>query len=149
MRPNIPPILLRKRDIMPTKITTAAVAAALAIGAALIGAFAIPALADLGGASGPGVRAAAIINADGSVVRSKGIVGVRKIATGQYCIRLDSDINAATTVPVATSQWTSAPWDSSIFVRYDGNSCGDARDVFVGTGTASGARDTGFHVIVP
>lgn len=130
------------------KSTVAASITALAT-AGVISAFAAPAHADLGGASGPGVRAAAIVNADGSVVRSKGITGVRKIGTGRYCIRLDSDVNAATTVPVATSQWTSAPWDSSIFVRYDGNACGDPRDVFVGTGTASGARDTGFHVVIP
>ncbi|MEU8251589.1 hypothetical protein [Nonomuraea sp. NPDC048916] len=131
------------------KKTTVAIAVTLTACAGALGAFVVPALADLGGASGPGVRAAAIVNADGSVVRSKGVTAVRKIAIGQYCIRLDSDINAANTVPVATSQWTSAPWDSSIFVRYDGNPCGDSRDVFVGTGTASGARDTGFHVIVP
>ncbi|GAA2857579.1 hypothetical protein GCM10010517_15950 [Streptosporangium fragile] len=132
------------------KKTTMAIAVALTACTGALGAFAVPALADLGGASGPGVRAAAVVNADGSVVRSKGVTIVRKIATGQYCIRLDSDVNAATTVPVATVRWVDAPWNSSIFVRPDGaTSCGDSRDVFVGTGTASGARDTGFHVIVP
>ncbi|MBB2912677.1 hypothetical protein FHS43_003960 [Streptosporangium becharense] len=132
-----------------SKKTAALAAAALAFtGAGLVGVFALPALADLGGASAPHIRAAAIVNSDGSVVRSKGVTGVRKIATGQYCVRLDSDINARATVPVATSQWTSAPWDSSIFVRHDDN-CNDHRDIFVGTGTAAGARDTGFHVIVP
>jgi len=131
------------------KKTTMAVAVTLTACAGALGAFAVPALADLGGASGPGVRAAAIVNANGSVVRSKGVTAVRKIATGQYCIRLDADINAGTTVPVATPQWTGAPWDSSIFIRHDGNACGDARDVFVGTGTAAGARDTGFHVVIP
>ncbi|TMR88856.1 hypothetical protein [Nonomuraea basaltis] len=132
------------------KKTAMAMAVTLTACAGTLGAFAVPALADLGGASGPGVRAAAIVNANGSVVRSKGVTGVRRIAVGQYCIRLDSDINAATTVPVATPQWASAPWDSSIFVRPDGGTaCGDSRDVFVGTGTASGARDTGFHVVIP
>ncbi|GII65606.1 hypothetical protein Skr01_56910 [Sphaerisporangium krabiense] len=130
----------KKAVILTAAITLTAIGSAAAL--------ALPALADLGGASAPKIRAAAIVNGDGSVVRSKGVTGVRKIATGQYCIRLDSDINAQATVPVATSQWTSAPWDSSIFVRHDSN-CGDARDIFVGTGTASGARDTGFHVIVP
>ncbi|MFC4014643.1 hypothetical protein ACFOY2_45985 [Nonomuraea purpurea] len=132
------------------KKTTMTIAVSLTACAAGLGAFAAPAHADLGGASGPGVRAAAVVNADGTVVRSKGVVGVRRIAVGQYCIRLDSDINAASTVPVATVQWQSAPWDSSIFVRPDNvASCGDARDVFVGTGAAAGARDIGFHVIVP
>jgi hypothetical protein len=131
------------------KKTTMAMAVTLTACAGALGAFAVPALADLGGASGPGVRAAAIVNANGSVVRSKGVTAVRRIAVGQYCIRLDSDINATNTVPVATTQWTGAPWDSSIFIRHDGNACGDVRDVFVGTGTAAGARDTGFHVIVP
>ncbi|WP_433258186.1 hypothetical protein ACQPYK_22705 [Streptosporangium sp. CA-135522] len=130
--------------------TTMAIAATLTACTGTLGAFAAPALADPGGASGPGVRAAAIVNADGSIFRSKGVTTVRKIATGQYCIRLDADVNAATTVPVATVRWTSAPWNSSIFVRPDGAAaCGDSRDVFVGTGTATGARDTGFHVIVP
>ncbi|MFG1960460.1 hypothetical protein [Nonomuraea sp. NPDC049028] len=132
------------------KKTAMAVAVTLTSCVGALGAFAVPALADLGGASGPGVRAAAIVNANGFVVRSKGVTGVRKIATGQYCIRLDADINAASTVPVATTQWTGSPWDSSIFVRPDGNIvCGDSRDIFVGTGSASGARDTGFHVIIP
>ncbi|RCG20078.1 hypothetical protein DQ384_37600 [Sphaerisporangium album] len=132
------------------KKTTTSIAVTLTACAATLGAFAAPAHADLGGATGPAVRAAAIVNANGSVVRSKGVVGVRKIATGQYCIRLDSDINPANTVPVATVQWQSAPWDSSIFVRPDNMaSCGDGRDVFVGTGIASGARDIGFHLIVP
>ncbi|NUP18801.1 MAG: hypothetical protein HOZ81_22490, partial [Streptomyces sp.] len=53
------------------KSTVAASITALAT-AGVISAFAAPAHADLGGASGPGVRAAAIVNADGSVVRSKG-----------------------------------------------------------------------------
>ncbi|MGV9772450.1 hypothetical protein [Streptosporangium sp. NPDC003464] len=130
--------------------TVMAAAVTLTACTGTLGAFAAPALADPGGASGPGVRAAAVVNADGSIFRSKGVTTVRKIATGQYCIRLDADVNAATTVPVATVRWTSAPWNSSIFVRPDGvAACGDSRDVFVGTGTATGARDTGFHVIVP
>jgi hypothetical protein len=133
------------------KKTATSIAMTLTACAAGLGVFAAPAHADLGGASGQGVRAAAIVNADGSVVRSKGVVGVRKIAIGQYCIRLDSDINVATTVPVATVQWVSANWGTSIHVRPDNAaSCGDVRDVFVGTGVAgTGARDTGFHLIVP
>ncbi|MFF5213528.1 hypothetical protein [Streptosporangium sp. NPDC000396] len=101
------------------KKTAMAIAVTLTACTATLGAFAAPALADPGGASGPGVRAAAVVN-------------------------------PATTVPVATVQWASAPWDSSIFVRPDNAaSCGDSRDVFVGTGIAAGARDIGFHVIVP
>ncbi|WP_147339502.1 hypothetical protein [Actinomadura spongiicola] len=124
-------------------MTTAALAAA-----GIVGGLALPALADLGGASAPEVRAAAIVNADGSVVRSRGVTGVRKIATGQYCVRMDDDIDASRVVPVASVQWSSTPWDGNVFLRHDNAGCAD-REVFVGTGVAAGGRDIGFHIIVP
>ncbi|GII87687.1 hypothetical protein Ssi03_56770 [Sphaerisporangium siamense] len=132
------------------KQTTMTIAMTLTACAVTLGAFATPAQADLGGATASGVRAVAIITADGHVVRSKGVIGARKIAVGQYCVRLDSDINPASTVPVATAQW-SGSWGTSVHVRPDNfAACGDSRDVFVGIGTAAaGARDTGFHLIVP
>ncbi|MFD0884993.1 hypothetical protein ACFQ08_10585, partial [Streptosporangium algeriense] len=98
---------------------------------------------------GPGVRAAAVVKADGSVVRSKGVTGVRKLATGRYCIELDSDYNAARSVPVATKQW-SAPWNATVFVESDTTACGSAeRYVLVSGGNNGAAADLAFHVIVP
>ncbi|MEU0568949.1 hypothetical protein ABZ297_26735 [Nonomuraea sp. NPDC005983] len=126
--------------------TTIVAASALVAGAAV--SVAVPALAAIGGAHTPGARAAASVNADGTVVRSTGVTSVRKIATGQYCIELDPDINAAKAVPVATKRW-GAHWDASVFVSPDGSACGDpARNVFIGTGRPSHAFDTPFHVVV-
>ncbi|REE96662.1 hypothetical protein [Thermomonospora umbrina] len=132
---------------MPSaKITAAVAGAALASGALI--ASAAPALAAIGGAHTPGARAAAVVNADGTVARSTGVTAVRKLATGQYCVQLDPDIDAAKAVPVATKRWGS-PWSSTVFVTPNASACGDAaRHVFIGSGTPSGAADLGFHLIV-
>ncbi|GAA4625147.1 hypothetical protein GCM10023196_028200 [Actinoallomurus vinaceus] len=132
---------------MPAKLTTTAIAAAaLVTGAAL--SVAVPALAGIGGAHTPGARAAAYVNADGTVVRSTGITNVRQIHTGDYCIDLDHHINAATAVPVATARG-GAPWDTIVLVS-DNTGCGDATRTFrVLTGkTSGGFRSAPFHVVV-
>ncbi|GAA3704036.1 hypothetical protein GCM10022224_082080 [Nonomuraea antimicrobica] len=129
------------------KITTVALAGVMA-GVVSIGG-AVAAYAALGGAQGPGVRAAAVVNADGSVVRSKGVTGVRKLATGRYCIELDSDYDASRSVPVATKRW-GAPWNSTVFVNANTTDCGSAeRHVFVAGGNDGAGADLPFHVIVP
>ncbi|MFI6927207.1 hypothetical protein ACIBIZ_45240 [Nonomuraea spiralis] len=129
------------------KMTTV-VLAGLATGVLGMGG-AVAAYAALGGAQGPGVRAAAVVNANGSVVRSKGVTGVRKLSTGQYCIELDSDYDAARSVPVATKRW-GAPWGSTVFVDADTTACGSAdRHVFVAGGNNGANADLPFHVIVP
>ncbi|GAA3218987.1 hypothetical protein [Nonomuraea helvata] len=66
--------------------TTVIATSALVAGAALT--VAVPALAAIGGAHTPGARAAAMVNADGTVVRSTGVTSVRKIGVGQYRIEL-------------------------------------------------------------
>ncbi|MCO6003986.1 hypothetical protein NE236_03245 [Actinoallomurus purpureus] len=132
---------------MPSTATTITItAAALAAGAGL--SVAVPALAGIGGAHTPGARAAANVNADGTVVRSTGVTNVRKIHTGDYCIDLDPHINAATAVPVATARG-GAPWDTIVLVT-DNTGCGDASRTFrVLTGkTSGGYRDAQFHVVV-
>ncbi len=135
---------------MPAKNTTIAIAIAIA-GAALAGAgltAAITALAAIGGARAPCARAAAIVNADGSVLRSTGIVAVRRVSEGNYCIDLDDDINAAKAVPVATPR-AGAPWDTIVLVE-DSTMCGDTTKSFrVATGkTSGGFRNAQFHVVV-
>ncbi|TDD67796.1 hypothetical protein [Actinomadura rubrisoli] len=129
---------------MPSlKMTLTLTGTGLAAGLTL--ATALPAMAAIGGAHTPGARAAASVNADGSVERSTGVTGVRKIGTGQYCIKLDPDINVTKAVPVATMRWN-APWDSNIYVRSTG--CTD-QEVFIITGSASkGFSDVAFDVIV-
>lgn len=131
---------------MAAKKTTFTVIGAALTGAALTAA--VPALAGLGGAHTPGARAAAHVNADGSVVRSTGVTAVRRIAVGTYCIDLDPHINAATAVPVATP-YGGAPWDTIVLVT-DNSGCGDAARTFrVLTGkTSGGYRDAPFHVVV-
>ncbi|MGV9779195.1 hypothetical protein [Streptosporangium sp. NPDC003464] len=131
---------------MRMKLTTIALASALTGGALCAGA---AAYAAIGGAQAPYARAAAIVNADGTVVRSRGVIDVRKIGTGRYCIQLDADIDATKAVPVATKRW-GAPWNASVFVTDDATECGNAaRHVFVGTGNGSTGADVPFHVIVP
>lgn len=105
----------------------------------------------IGGGYAPYAQAAAAVKADGTVVRSKGVTAVTKISTGQYCIQLDPGIDATKTVPTATAEWSGSPWGASIYIRQDASVCGadTARNIFVGTGTASGAKDMGFDVVVP
>ncbi|MFC4015066.1 hypothetical protein ACFOY2_48180 [Nonomuraea purpurea] len=132
---------------MRMKLTTLAIACALAAGALAAGT--AVAYAALGGAQAPSVRAAAVVDADGGVVRSKGVTAVRKIATGQYCIELDADYDAARSVPVATKRW-GAPWNSTVFVNANTATCGSAaRHVFVAGGNNGAGADVPFHVIVP
>ncbi|MEV0238195.1 hypothetical protein [Nonomuraea sp. NPDC050786] len=126
---------------------TTVTASALAAGAALW--VAIPALAAIGGAHTPGARAAAMVNADGTVERSTGVTAVRKINAGQYCIELDPDINAAKTVPVVSKLWNGTGTDIYIS-SYNG--CGDtARNIFVITtrpAPAGGFADAPFNIVV-
>ncbi|MGA4988331.1 hypothetical protein [Nonomuraea bangladeshensis] len=133
---------------MPSAASTTVIAtSALVAGVAL--AAAIPALAAIGGAYTPETRAAAMVNADGTVVRSTGVTNVRKIGTGEYCIELDSDINAAKTVPVATPRSPSI-WEAALFIDNNTSRCGDtARNIYVATGkTTGGYYDVPFNVTV-
>ncbi|WP_433170958.1 hypothetical protein [Actinoallomurus sp. CA-150999] len=133
---------------MPSAAFTTVVAgSALVAGVALSAA--IPALAAIGGAHTPGARAAATVNADGTVVRSTGVTSVRKISTGEYCIELDPDINAAKTVPVATPRSPSI-WEAALFIDDRASKCGDtARNILVATGkTTGGFHDVPFNIVV-
>jgi hypothetical protein len=140
--PAIPPH--KETPSMPSNATaiTLTVALALGIGGA--------AHAAIGGAITPHATAAAVVNADGTVVRSTGVAAVRKIATGQYCIDIEPNIDASKTIPVATKVW-GAPWSATVLVYAGYSACGSAgRHVFVGTGyTTGGAHDVPFHVVVP
>ncbi|MEU6778581.1 hypothetical protein ABZ912_05210 [Nonomuraea angiospora] len=109
------------------------------------------AYADLGDAQAPNARAVAIVNANGTVVRSKGVTGVQKLDVGQYCVQLDSDYDASKAVPVANVRWLTVPtWNSGAFVEEAGTRCGAGnRYVLVRTGNGSGPADASFSVIVP
>ncbi|RSN06478.1 hypothetical protein DMB42_24635 [Nonomuraea sp. WAC 01424] len=90
-----------------------------------------------------------MVNADGTVVRSTGVTNVRKIGTGEYCIELDPDINAAKTVPVATPRSPSI-WEAAIFIDNNTSKCGDtARNILVATGKTTGNYfDVPFDIVV-
>ncbi|WP_433358753.1 hypothetical protein [Streptosporangium sp. CA-115845] len=131
---------------MRTKLTTVILATTLTGGALCAG---TAASAGTGGAQGPYARAAAVVNADGSVVRSKGVIDVRRLDAGRYCIKLDADIDATKAVPVATKRW-GAPWNASVFVDDQASQCGDsANQILIGAGNGSAGADVPFHVIVP
>lgn len=134
---------------MPSTAVTTAIAGAALVAGATLTAGVPAALAAIGGAHTPGARAAAMVNADGTVVRSTGVTSVRKIGTGQYCIALDPDINAAKTVPVATPR-SPSDWNAALFIDDHASRCGDpARDILVATGgTTGGFLDIPFNVVV-
>ncbi|WP_067814947.1 hypothetical protein [Actinomadura kijaniata] len=93
-------------------------------------------------------RAAAIVEADGIVVRSTGVTAVRKISTGTCSIDLDPDINAAKTIPVATPRG-GAPWNTAIFIGTH-QGCGDAARsfrVFTDNTTRADPWTPPFHVV--
>ncbi|YCK36012.1 hypothetical protein ACNF49_18570 [Actinomadura sp. ATCC 39365] len=133
---------MRRTAIHLTLASAFTVSASLATSAAY---------ADLGDAQATGARAVAIVNADATVVRSKGVTAVRKLDVGQYCVQLDSDYDASRGVPVANIRWISVPtWNSGAFVEESGTRCGAGnRHVLVRTSNGSGPADASFSVIVP
>ncbi|GAA0972190.1 hypothetical protein GCM10009555_024880 [Acrocarpospora macrocephala] len=144
---------------MPNKTTVLMLTAATALGIgagvaanAAIGGDSTPKTtvrATIGGAITPHATAAAVVKANGAVVRSTGVTAVRRIATGQYCVYLEPNIDATKTIPVATKMW-GAPWSATVLVYSGNTACGTGRHVFVGTGyTTGGAHDVPFHVVVP
>ncbi|MEU8543494.1 hypothetical protein AB0C52_26495 [Streptomyces sp. NPDC048717] len=95
----------------------------------------------------PYAQAAAVVKKDGTVVRSKGVTGVKKVGNGEYRITVDADVRLARAVPIATLN-RSANWGAEIFVSTTDTS--DTDQTFqVLTGLNGKAGDQPFHVIVP
>ena len=98
----------------------------------------------------PYAQAAAVINADGSINRSKGISNVTKPAVGKYCVELeDKDLDLTKLVPVATLQYTS--FEYGIRISYWPHpDCGTRADtVHVITGMPNKWEDRAFGIVVP
>lgn len=96
----------------------------------------------------PHARAAALINRDGTISKSVGVVGVAKPAVGEYCVQLDRRIDATEAIPQATLD-SSASWGSEIFIYRDSSSCGDpARYVKVLTGVNGSRSDQPFFITI-
>ncbi|MFE6662985.1 hypothetical protein ACFVFH_05385 [Streptomyces sp. NPDC057697] len=95
----------------------------------------------------PYTQAAAVVNKDGSVVRSKAVTEVKKVGKGDYRIIVDADIPLGRAVPIATLN-RSAHWGSEIYVKTTDTS-GSDHTFQVLTGVDGAASDQPFHVIVP
>ncbi|MDH6580261.1 hypothetical protein [Kitasatospora sp. MAP5-34] len=98
----------------------------------------------------PYAQAAAVVNSDGSVNRSKGIAGVTKPAVGRYCVELeDKEVDVTRLVPVATLQYTSFEYGIRISMWPD-PTCGNRTDTFlVITGKTNVWEDRAFSIVIP
>ncbi|MEV4558265.1 hypothetical protein AB0K51_14915 [Kitasatospora sp. NPDC049285] len=98
----------------------------------------------------PYAQAAAVVNSDGSINRSKGIAGVTKPAVGRYCVELeDKALDVTRLVPVATLQYTSFEYGIRISMWPD-PVCGTRSDTFlVITGKPGVWEDQAFSIVIP
>ncbi|MFF1561747.1 hypothetical protein [Streptomyces sp. NPDC058279] len=97
----------------------------------------------------PYAQAAAVVNADGSVNRSKGIEAVTHPKTGHYCVELeDKDLDIRNLVPSATLQYTSFEYGVRISM-WPHPECGTRADTFlVITGKTGVWTDQSFSFVV-
>jgi len=101
-------------------------------------------------ATAPYAQAAAVVNADGSINRAKGIAAVTKPATGRYCVELaDKDLDVTKLVPSATLQYTSFEYGIRVSMWPD-PVCGTRSDTFlVITGKPNVWEDRAFSIVIP
>ncbi|WP_159396421.1 hypothetical protein [Streptomyces sp. Sge12] len=136
-----------------SKKTRAAVWTSVALGLIAGGTWAGTAVAAPPGSAkvtAPYAQAAAVVNANGSVNRSKGIEAVTKPAAGHYCVELeDKDLDIRKLVPNATLQYISFEYDIRISM-WPHPSCGTRTDTFlVITGKPGVYEDASFSIVVP
>lgn len=110
------------------------------------------ALAAVGGVNAPYAQASALINADGSIARSKGVAAVTlPPASGRFCVRLSDprlDVNELT--PVATL--TTSGYPGLIYIEPGLNpQCGNRSDTIlvVTTNTQNAGGYKPFFLTVP
>jgi hypothetical protein len=134
---------MRKLTAVMLASAITASAASAAIGASVAYA------AALGGAQAPYARAAAVVTIDGTVLRSKGVTGVRKRAGGGFCVAVDPAIDVTKSVPIAT-QYAGTHWRSDLFISAERPGyCGNTNEIFVYGAVDNGSKDIGFHLVVP
>ncbi|MCX5014949.1 hypothetical protein OG765_28810 [Streptomyces sp. NBC_00555] len=136
-----------------SKRTRAAVWTSVALGLLAGGTWAGTAVAAPPGSAkvtAPYAQAAAVVNANGSVNRSKGIEAVTKPAAGHYCVELeDKDLDIRKLVPTATLQYISFEYDVRISM-WPHPSCGTRTDTFlVITGKPGVYEDASFSIVIP
>ncbi|MDH6629352.1 hypothetical protein M2271_007188 [Streptomyces sp. LBL] len=93
----------------------------------------------------PYAQAAAVVNSDGTVMRSHGVINVERYALGSYSIEVDASIDMANAVPIAVMR-AETPLPPAIFYVHSDNSNTFA---VMCQHPTKGAQDTAFHVIVP
>ncbi|MFI6512381.1 hypothetical protein ACIBCT_32655 [Streptosporangium sp. NPDC050855] len=100
-------------------------------------------------AATPYAQAAAVINADGSINRAKGVRAVTKPAVGQYCVELeDKDLDITKLVPSATLQYTSFEYGIRVSM-WPHPACGTQKDTFhVITGMPNKWVDQAFSIVI-
>ncbi|MFB6809972.1 hypothetical protein [Streptomyces sp. NPDC056387] len=104
-----------------------------------------------GGANAGHTQAAAIINADTSIVRSKGISSVTSPYAGRFCVRLDPvGLNVNEIIPIATL--TTGGYPGQIYVHPGATSeCGNRADTLlvVTTNSKDEPENKQFSLIIP
>ncbi|MEU0099967.1 hypothetical protein [Streptomyces sp. NPDC006267] len=116
-------------------------------GAALAAPTAAPARA-----TAPYAQASALVNADGSVDRAKGVKAVTLGSAGRFCVQLeDSRLNLTELTPVATPTWDAYPAGEIFVHSRTAAECGNAADTLlvVTTNRDGGGVHKPFFLLVP
>jgi hypothetical protein len=92
----------------------------------------------------PYAQAAAVIKADGTLLRAHGVQQVIVKASGHYWIKVGSTVRLDRSVPVAACS-PGAPWGSSALVDV----LTTEGVIRVLTGTTNGPVNAPFHLVVP
>lgn len=118
------------------------------IAATVVGLLSTPGVAAAQELDAPYARAAAVVNADGSLVRSKGVISVTRVSTGAYCVLLeDARIDANDTAPIATAR-AGATW--TVIIRTPADECPNTTRYVEVVGHYQGSRaNVPFVVVVP
>jgi hypothetical protein len=92
----------------------------------------------------PYAQAAAVVKADGTILRAHGIQQVILKGSGNYWIKVDSRVRLDRSVPVATPS-PGAPWGSSALIEV----LSAEGAIRVQIGTMNGGNNAPFHLVVP
>lgn len=102
-------------------------------------------------------RAQAIVKPNGTVLRQKGVVAVARVATGTYCIQLNTTIPVMSTAPVVSQDLSlngsPATVSVSVAILSSAPDCTQFPNsvevmTFADQGTPRVAADEGFSVVV-
>jgi hypothetical protein len=84
--------------------------------------------AAFGGLSAPYVRIAALIDAGGAPIRTKGVQSIQRISNGVYCIRPSISINLSTAITIVSVDYYYSAYDEAMVQTASaGSGCGAGR----------------------